>query len=474
MLAKYLEPQNYGIYSAAMAFGSLGAICLSFGFEGALNVHLPLLSDNLPKVRYLFQTLLKRRIFSVVLFFLIILIAGHFIEEKWLPDNIENLGRYLPLAILCGSISLLSGLLSIVLVAQFKAKYFSMVRIFFLISSLAVYAYLLINGFGIREILWATIATSFFAMLVYSFGCRDLLFGSSQRFSLNNIHKFGLTIWCNNIVASFLGKELDVIVMSLYGISAIQIGFYNIAFVLTSYVRMVVSRGMSGVLQSAYSTAYKRGGIRSLRKWWAITIKFQIVVVAPGVLTLILFAGNIFEVFLPDFRDATEILQITGAFIWVHTVLGGGTHITAFYAVGKEKTVLLTRMIAGLLNLLLDIILIYFYGVTGAIVATGVALVVVGILELGLSFHFLKATYPTRFFLKFGLCSLFSATVSWPFIGGNLVSLILCSFVFLISYVCAAWIVKPFDARDIEQIRNGSQHLGSFLTFFCRDAKLPV
>ena len=402
----------------------------------------------------------------MVLFFLVILIAGNTIEEKWLPNTIENLGRYLPLAVLCGSISLLSGLFSLVLVAQFKAKYFSIIRIIYLISSVAAYAYLLINGFGIREILWATIAASFFAMLFYSFGCRDLLFGSSQRFSLNNIHKFGLTIWCNNMVASFLGKELDVIVMSLYGISAIQIGFYNIAFVLTSYVRMAVSRGMSGVLQSAYATAYKRGGLQSLRKWWAITIKFQIVVVAPGVLTLILFAGNIFEVFLPDFRAATELLQITGAFIWVHTVLGGGTHITAFYAVGKEKAVLLSRMIAGLLNLLLDVILIYFYGVTGAIVATGVALVIVGLLELFLSFHFLKAKYPIRFFLKFGLCSLFSATVSWPFIGENLVSLILCSFVFIVSYVSAAWILKPFDSRDIEQIRNGSQRLGRYLTFF--------
>ena len=470
-LAKYLAPHNYGIYSAVMAFGSLAATCISFGFEGALNVQLPRLSNNMPKIRYLFQKMLKRRVIFTAVFFLLVLLLNCVLKDRWLPANLRNIENYLNLAILCGIISLVSGLVTHVLITLFKVKYFSVVRISFLTVSLLIYIYLLKNGFGIKEILWTTIVISSSAMAFYILGCRDLLTGVSRKFSLKKAHKLGLIVWINNIVGNLLGKELDIILLSLYGISAVHIGFYQLVFILTSYVRMVVNKGMTGILLSAFSSAYKNGGIESLRKWWMISMKFQILVVSPGVLLLVLFARYIFEAILPNYDDATTLLQVNAAFVFIITVLGGGTHITAFYAIGKEKVVLISRTVAGFSNLALDLILIYFYGVSGAIIATGVAGVIVGFFELSLTSYFLHIKYPLRFLINCILCLSFATLIASQIIGEGLLRLIFSSGAYFAAYLFAAWIVKPFEGTDIAHFRSVNRHLSTFLLAFSRNSK---
>ena len=260
--------------------------------------------------------------------------------------------------------------------------------------------------------------------------------------------------------------------MSFYGISAIHIGFYQIAFILVAYARMTVTKGMTGVLQSAFSSAYKNGGFESLGKWWMITMKFQILVVSPGVLFLALFSRQIFESILPKYCDATLLMHTYGSLAFIITVLGGGAHITAFYAIGQEKIVLFTRILAGILNLILDIILIYYFGVLGAIIATGISGIVVGSLELYLIYFHVRTKYPTVFLLKCLICLSIAGFVASRFPGSGILNLVLYGFLYFFVYLISAWLIKPLDKEDIIRISAVNSRLSRFLIPFSAKSKM--
>lgn len=472
ILARYLEPSGYGTFATTMAFGTVAALLISFGFEGTLNVHLPRLRHKMPELRYVFRQILIQRLIIIAVFFLVMLVVISFFKDLWLPSSIKKLDDYLYLAVICGLLSLISGLITHVLITLFRIKYFAGIRICYLTLNLMLYFFLLVNGLGIREILWTTIITSSFALVFYVFACRDLLIGSMKKISLIKIHKFGITVWMTTILSYLLGKELDIIIMTFCGVSVIHIGFYQIVFILIAYARMILTKGMTGVLQSAFSSAYHKGGVKSLGKWWMITMKFQIIVVAPGVLFLILFARQIFESILPMYSGATLLLQLFGSFALISTFIGGGTHITAFYAIGKEKTVLYTRILAGCLNLIFDIILIYYFGVMGAIIGTGAAGITVGCLELCLIFTKLRAKYPAVFLLKCSICTIFAGFVALGLMDSGILMLFLCGFIYYSVYLLSAWLIKPFEKEDVIHLSAVNSRLSRFLVPFCANSKM--
>jgi len=454
-----------------MAFGSLAALFVSFGFEGALNVHLPRLSDNIPKLRYLFKQMLIMRVIVIIVFFLLIWVLISLFQDLWLPISIRKLDSYLYLAFISGFISLISGLITRTLVTLFRVKYLSVIRIIYLTATLIIYFYLLTNGYRIKEILWAAIITSFLAVILYIFACRDLLAGTTKKFALKKIYKFGFIIWTNDLLGYLLGKDLDIVIMTFYGVSTSHIGFYQITFILIAYARMIITKGMTGVLQSAFSSAFHNGGVKSLGNWWKMTMKFQILVVAPGVLFIILFARQLFESLLPNYIDATILLQTFGSFALVISFFGGGTNVTVFYAMGKEKIVLSTRTLTGVMNLILDIILIYYFGVMGAIIATGAAGTVVGCLELSLVFTNLRTKYPAIFLLKCLICLILAGFVASSLKGSGIPMLVFCGIFYYLTYLGSAWLVKPFDREDIISLSTVNSRLGRYLVPFSTNSR---
>ena len=255
VLARFLKPQDFGIYTSTMAFASLAALLISFGYEGALNVYFPRMRDCTPKLRYLFRQMLWRRFIIVVALFCVLGTYVYFNGGIWLPESLKPISRYLHLAFACGFLTLISGLLTRALITLFRVKPLAVIRVAILSCSLAVYSFLLIRGFGITAILCATIAASGATILLYIFICRDLLIGRAKKVDTNEVYSFGRTTWITDLLGYLLGKNIDIIVMTLYGVSLVHVGFYHIAFSLVAYARMIVNKGMTGVLQSAFSSA---------------------------------------------------------------------------------------------------------------------------------------------------------------------------------------------------------------------------
>jgi O-antigen/teichoic acid export membrane protein len=290
--------------------------------------------------------------------------------------------------------------------------------------------------------------------------------GPSKALPTGEVYRFGRTAWAAELVSSFLGKNVDIIVMSFYGVAASHIGFYGVVFTLVHYTRLMASRGLSGVLQSAFSSAFHDGGASSLSRWWRLALKFQILVASPGVLLLALLAPEIFVCLLPDYTDATGMLRIFGVLMFGVTLIGGGVHSSALYAMSQQRRVFWLRFSAGGLNLVLDLVLIVLWGAVGALVATGISLLVIGFIELRLTRMNLDLGYPVAFCLKCcfgmafaGLFSQFVQVTGW-------VGLVSSSVVFFVVYSVMVFWMKPLEAEDVEKISSVYHRVGPILSRF--------
>ena len=91
--------------------------------------------------------------------------------------------------------------------------------------------YLLLQwGYGIEAVLWITLLTYLATLILYVLRCSDLLFGQRERFPTKGIYRFGLNVWAPILIGYVLGKNIDIILLTFYGVPAREIALYQVTF----------------------------------------------------------------------------------------------------------------------------------------------------------------------------------------------------------------------------------------------------
>jgi O-antigen/teichoic acid export membrane protein len=146
--------------------------------------------------------------------------------------------------------------------------------------------------------------------------------------------------------------------------------------------------------------------------------------------------------------------------------MGGGTHITALYALKLAKTVLVTRLVGGFMNLILDIILIPLYGAMGAILATGFAMLATVILEITYIKKFLHQTYPYVFVFKVGGAIIASLLVLRIFPAETIFSLFGVGMAYILVLGTILFFMKPLNHEDKEILKHSDTPALKWLSNF--------
>jgi len=473
VLARFLEPDGYGIYTATMAFASLAEVLLAFGYGGALSVYLPRLKDEWPKARYLVRQMFQRRLTYVVIAGGVVTLVGPALAQSGL-STFQKIQPLLPLAVGCACLSLLNGFLIRVLVTLFRVHDIAAIQIARSAVALLAFYFLLQWGYGIEAVLWITLLTYMVTFIFYVFRCRDLLFGQRERFPSKGVYRFGLNVWAPTLIGFVLGKNIDIILLTFYGVPAREIALYQVTFALLAYGTAALTKGLTGVLQTAFATAYHGGGVESLKRWWEISMKFLMVAGVPVILLLVLLAEPILATVLPNYVEAAPFIHIYGVLCLAALLLGGSAHVTAFYAMEDEKVIVWTRLTGGVLNLFLDVLLIYYFGTLGVLVATGVSALVVVLLEFKLLKTKIGVVFPWAFDLKLCLCLLPSGLVSMSIAGSGLLRLLCSSAIFLLGCLLTAYFVKPIGEEEVSYVRKLSHRWAGWLSLFSPHRDQPV
>jgi O-antigen/teichoic acid export membrane protein len=359
----------------------------------------------------------------------------------------------------------LYNLLLYYLVGRLEVRFAAVVRVVVMLLNVALAAVLLRRGAGIVEILAAQGVTALLALLAALWRLRADLFGPRQPVPLGRQLRFAGTLGLTSGLNFLLGQQSDVFLIGLLLRDRAEIGAYNVAASLNFTLASALLIGFEGVSQAAFSEVAVRDHDR-LRALWSVLLKLVIVLSVPALVFGAAHAAALVALFGGTYADSALLLQVYLLFSVGGRLLGGGLNTTLLYALGQERTPLLIRIVAGSANLLLDLVLIRWFGPLGAVVATGASFLVTGLVETIIALRATGATYPWRFAGKVLLATAIAVAASYPLTGSGWLGLALGAAATGALLLAAFALLRPLGPGDRALVARLLPRLAPVLRYF--------
>ena len=126
------------------------------------------------------------------------------------------------------------------------------------------------------------------------------------------------------------------------------------------------------------------------------------------------------------------------------------------------------RAALGLVNVVLNLILIPQLGAMGAIIGTGISIMGIIVLEYWFAFRCVSLVFPTGFLLKTLFASMVALVASRCIALYDWFTLFLNAAIFGIIFLAVIFFVKPFSAEDRDKISQLNFILGKLLRHFSK------
>ena len=172
----------------------------------------------------------------------------------------------------------------------------------------------------------------------------------------------------------------------------------------------------------------------------------------PGIIINTLFGSNYLAA-----ADSLRILSI-GMFFSSFFIVSNNL----LSAAGKSKTILFDIVLAGLLNLVLNQVLIPVYGIKGAAYSTTLSLILLNLLFFYQSYKYTKVFQLRRKMLGIVLVACISAIsliIIRSFLLVNLYTLIFAGLVYGLVYMALIFLTRSLDSQDLFIIKTFSSSL---------------
>lgn len=453
-----LSSESYGLYVLVLTVINF-CLMLNFGFEDILNKYLPRynVSDKINETQIILKNLFMLRLFTSIAISLILFFFSDYISNLLSHPEITN---YLRIGSVYFLFANLTQLYRFVLIGNVNIKPItkidSLIGIF-----VVVLTYSLISlGYGIEEILWVLTFTSIASYFSYKKVCKMYFVkkyeGYTEKFNHSPLYRYGINMWIIAIASFVLGSQTDIFLLNYYTHDLSTLGYYNISYTLSRNLGTVVTIGLSGVLLSIYAEVHSKYGNQKLSEIWSLNIKILVVLITPVVFFSIYYGQSlIVYIFSSSYLPATKLFQLYSLFFYVSWVLGGGANMTLMMIIDKEYIIVFTRIMSGILNILLNIILIPPYGAIGAIIATGFSTIIVILLERFVLLKYIPLKYPTLFSIKIIVAALLSLV---PLMYAK-VSIILGLLIYSITLITILRFIKPFELEESKYIESMSPRI---------------
>jgi len=442
LVAKRLGPDEFGVYSFAYSIFVAGTLVGALGYEQALNNFIPAFLDDQGKQAFLLRRILALR----ALVMAVLTLAGALLSpllSQWAGPVASAVVWALPYLFWFN----IANLLAYFWVGRLDVRLVSIVRVVVQAANYAATWWLLGRGYGPQAILLLMGCTAALAAIAYLLHTARFLRGPQTPLPMGRIHRFAVNLGITNGLNYVLGQQSDVALIGLLLRDSAQIGFYNLAATLNMVAGTALLIGMEGVSQSALAEVASRG-MRDLAVTWRAFMKLTMLFSAPVLAFCALHADKLLAFYGMEYANAVSLLRVYLGFTLASRFLGGGTNTATLYAIRKEQWPLGIRAATGALNVALAIAFISFWGALGAVVATGIALVLTVGTETIVTVKETGAVYPIRFALAVTGCTALSAAISYPLTGVGLWGLAAGAGVFLAVFLVGFVLARPLEPED--------------------------
>ena len=373
LLSRGLGPDRYGDYVLMLGWLSLAGLLISLGLQESMSRHLPgVVAAGFAPPTLLYLTVAIR-------IALVFLLAGVALALRkplfaWLGQ--PQLAVYLKLLLLLFLFSQLVHLGWSYFIAQFRVGVTiaaNLTRNLLLIGITSWWWWrgsLTLN----RVLLLLVVGFATSAMIYLIVSLRQPEQGQPRWpwAAYRPIIRFGLPVWGIACLTFLLADQTDILLLGTLLADTSQVAYYQVGTALVWKLMGVITVGSHMVL-TTLTTMQERLGAAGLQQSWQSFIKLSTLTVVPLYLFVALFAPQIIALIYGDaFAPSARFLRLFVSLMLLPVgLMGGGLHLMTLYVLAQERLALALRLVAGLLNLGLALLLIHWLGAIGVVWATG-------------------------------------------------------------------------------------------------------
>lgn len=384
ILARELGVASYGLVYGIIALFGFFSIFMSLGLESALVKYI---------AEFKAQNKLEELKGSILIVFLsklllTVLTCGILIlfSDKIASDYLN--APQASILIKIYGIAIIFSVISSTLRSSFRGfqsmKYYSSTDFIKSVLALTITFFLLMLGFKeIAPILGFTLTFAilpliYFPLLIKKIFPEFLQIKAELTKPLaKKLFKFGIPVLFTGLAGMIFGYT-DTILLTYFR-TLKEVGLYNVALP-TMKVISVIGVAFTSILFPLSSELWAKKRKDQLGKGLGMLYKYALILVFPLALLMFLFPEIILGIlFGGEFKEAGGVLRILAIGYLINTL--SGVNNTTLSGIGKPKEVSKIMFSGACMNLILNLILIPFYGMEGAAISTTISFLFLFILS---------------------------------------------------------------------------------------------
>jgi stage V sporulation protein B len=379
-LAHTLTVAEFGLFYAIISFAGFLTVFRDPGLSSAMTKYIAEFNakkDMVSVKSTLLIVIALELLLAIAVTAIVIVFSGYLATSYFKTSE-----AIMPLEII-----MFSYIVSAFVIIQFlfqgigKIKYYSIVEPVRNVSTflfILLFIYLGVTGVALGYLMGAIIlVVIMFILAVKSFPFFSIKSNISRGLT-KKIVSFGAPIFLTGVSGTILGN-IDTIVITFF-LSTSEVGFYQAAF-STSQLLWVLSGTATVVLFPMVAELWAKNDRATLSKIIGLLIKFSFILVIPAVLVFAAFPEVIIRMlFGSEFLPAAVPLQILALSSLFYPIFAITTN--SIVGIGKPGINMKIVALTATLNLILNIILVPYIGITGAATATAMSYLIGTIIAL--------------------------------------------------------------------------------------------
>jgi len=416
LLARFLGSTEYGNLALTLSLLNILVIITALGFDFTLNKYIPVLREKgeahgiLPLVKNL---LAIKSALGITLTVIIYFAADWLANTLFGKPDLAFYFRVLTLLVIPGTLEpIFRGILTAFYLQKFINILDAASKMLYLILAAAV----LILNYGVMGVLLATFVSQLVFVLMAAKRSMAAIPGGEGGecpIPLGKILKFSFFLYMYSIMNFVLGQQLDLLMIGAMVPDIRQVAYYTIAYTFSYTALSLFSLVLGGgITLTFFSELYAKKDYEGLRRGYTVMFEYLFVYIIPIGVAGTIMAGEILKLLFGDgYVGWMPLMLLTLYFPTMAIMKLGGITATFMSAMDQEKLLVVSRVIFGGSNIILNYLLIPYYGALGALIGTVVASIIGYMYEATVVHRTLKPRYPVGFLVKMVFLSLAGGTL---------------------------------------------------------------
>jgi len=460
IIVRYISVKEYGLLSLVLAITNVTVCISSFGFGTSVPRYVSHYVGKKDDRRVwdiikfsIHLTFILSMVASVLLFFFAELLS-ELLHKPELADVTKILTFVIPLTVLSNLlISISRGFQDVKPQVYFQSIFQSVTR-------LSLLAFVMILGFSFRGVLYVYPTTMLFTLVLLVIYVKKKVsrfipkgsYSSSSGTVVKELVFFSLPLLVTNLYSMLIGP-LNTLMLGYFR-EAEAVGLFNIPLYIVGLIPITLN-SMTFIYLPVLSGLHSQRKVEEIKKLYSCTTKWIFSLTLPFILCLVLAPSPVLHVlFGGKYGGASTALQIMTSSFLVHLLLG--PNAVSLVALGRPKTLLLCALSGLVANVILNLILIPSYGLTGVSISHAVSFggsnILVSVLLYRLfkihpfNMNYIKPMLFISVFVAIMFCFRINSFLVniWHIIVLVVVSILVC--------LGSIFITKSFSAEDISII----------------------